>query len=155
MTIAEATQVPEVEETILVATPYPYSGINSAELMQRMDAATKALEPKECAARGAAWLDTVNKDWYKKVDVERLYLATVDQCICGYTFASYADDGNSGYHYASQKWGRDWDAVIPADLRTPDGDALIGGATYHGFAGGMEVEDAWRMEIAQRYAEFA
>lgn len=100
--------------------------------------------PMACAKRGAEWLDTIDPDWYTKVPVEHIYLATVDQCICGWVFANHTNTHGSGYGYMQDRY---WN-----DLYMRAKGTGVHPSSYHGFAGTAATEEAWRMQIAHRYA---
>lgn len=73
--------------------------------------------------RGAAWLDSINPDWYVSINLENLDLSNSETCICGQIFCedalqlaldSECEYGfDNGYEYALNTYfdGRETEAI--------------------------------------------
>ena len=49
------------------------------------------MRPSQCVRRGVAWLSAIRPRWYREINLERLDLATCDDCVLGQLFGDYND----------------------------------------------------------------
>lgn len=97
--------------------------------------------------RGIIFLDSVEPEWYKKVDTKYLNMEDGSKCICGWVFSGMMENVD-GYNYFDSKYGnvRDDDTAVMYGFYA-DYDLSV----HHSYQWSMLAE-LWTEKIEKRIA---
>lgn len=89
------------------------------------------------ASKGAALLDRVQPEWFRKIDTAHLEMWHCKRCICGQLFGEF-------------DWGIGHFGFSDAESDNHGFDMRVTDSEYFGYSAWMELGRAWRMEIQKR-----